>query len=81
MDGEAGTGLALVLGGLALKLVGFDQNEAVQTVETLTRLRLADIFVPAFTAALAILVMWKYDLTEEKAKQIKNELVNRRGEL
>ncbi len=78
---KLGQGLALVLGGLALKLVGFDQNEAVQTVETLTRLRLADIFVPAFTAALAILVMWKYDLTEEKAKQIKNELVNRRGEL
>lgn len=78
---KLGQGLALVLGGLALKLVGFDQNEAVQTAETLTRLRLADIIVPAFTAALAILVMWKYDLTEEKAKEIKNELVKRRGEL
>jgi len=78
---KLGQGLALVLGGLVLKLVGFDQNEAIQTAETLTRLRLADILVPAFTAALAILVMWKYDLTEEKAKEIKNELVRRRGEL
>jgi len=78
---KLGQGLALVLGGLVLKLVGFDQNVAVQTTETLTRLRLADILVPAFTAGLAIWVMWGYDLTEEKAKEIKNELVRRRGEL
>ncbi len=78
---KLGQGLALVLGGLVLKLVGFDQNAAIQTTETLTRLRLADIFVPAFTAGLAILVMWNYDLNEEKAKAIKEELVNRRGEL
>jgi glycoside/pentoside/hexuronide:cation symporter, GPH family len=78
---KLGQALALVLGGLVLKLVGFDQNASVQTVETLTRLRLADIIVPAFTAGLAILVMWKYDLTEERAKEIKDELVSRRGEL
>lgn len=78
---KLGQGLALVLGGLVLKLVGFDQNAAIQTTETLTRLRLADIFVPAFTAALAILVMWRYDLTEDKAKAIKDELIERRGEL
>ncbi len=78
---KLGQGLALVLGGLVLKLVGFDQNAAVQTTETLTRLRLADIIVPAFTAGLAILVMWKYDLTEEKAREIKEELIERRGEL
>ncbi len=78
---KLGQGLALVLGGLILKLVGFDQNATAQTMETLTRLRLADILVPAFTAGLAIWVMWNYDLTEEKAKQIKEELVKRRGEL
>jgi len=78
---KLGQGLALVLGGLVLKLVGFDQNAALQTTETITNLRLADIIIPAFTAGLAILVMWNYDLTEEKAKEIKNELVRRRGEL
>jgi GPH family glycoside/pentoside/hexuronide:cation symporter len=78
---KLGQGLALVLGGLVLKLVGFDQNEAIQTTETLTRLRIADILIPAFTAGLAILVMWKYDLTETKAREIKAELVKRRGEL
>lgn len=78
---KLGQGLALVLGGLVLKTVGFDQNETFQTVETLTRLRIADILIPAFTAGLAILVMWKYDLTEQRAREIKDELVKRRGEL
>lgn len=78
---KLGQGLALVLGGLVLKLIGFDQNATLQTVETLTRLRLADILIPAFTAGLAILVMWKYDLTEKRAREIKEELVRRRGEL
>jgi glycoside/pentoside/hexuronide:cation symporter, GPH family len=47
----------------------------------MTNLRIADIAIPAFTAFLAILVMWRYDLTEQKAKDIKAELVRRRGEL
>jgi glycoside/pentoside/hexuronide:cation symporter, GPH family len=78
---KLGQGLALVLGGLVLKLVGFDQNAAIQTTETLTRLRIADILVPAVTAALAIWVMWNYNLTEQRAREIKAELVSRRGEL
>lgn len=78
---KVGQALALVLGGLVLKLVGFDQNAATQSVETLTYLRLADIVIPALTAAMAIWIMWGYDLTEKKAEEIKNELVCRRGEL
>jgi glycoside/pentoside/hexuronide:cation symporter, GPH family len=78
---KLGQGLALVLGGLVLKMVGFDQNAAQQTSDTITNLRLADIIIPAVTAGLAIIVMWKYDLTEEKAREIKEELVRRRGEL
>ena len=78
---KLGQALALVLGGLVLKLVGFDQNAAVQTAETMTNLRLADILIPSITAGFAILVMWKYDLTEEKAREIKEELIKRRGEL
>jgi len=78
---KLGQALALVLGGLVLKLVGFDQNAAVQAADTLTKLRIADIAIPALTALLAILVMWKYDLTEAKAREIKAQLVARRGEL
>ncbi len=78
---KLGQGLALVLGGLVLKLIGFDQNASLQTAETMTNLRIADIVVPAMTAGLAIVVMWKYDLTEARAREIKDELVKRRGEL
>ena len=78
---KLGQALALVLGGLVLKIVGFDQNAATQTTETLTNLRIADIVIPAATAALAILVMWKYSLSEERAKEIKRLLIERRGEL
>lgn len=78
---KLGQALALVLGGLVLKLVGFDQNATIQTVETITRLRLADILIPSITAGFAIWIMWKYDLTEERAREIKMALINRRGEL
>jgi len=78
---KLGQALALILGGLVLKLVGFDGNAAQQNAETMTSLRIADIIIPAVTAGLAILVMWKYGLNEARAKEIKVELVKRRGEL
>jgi glycoside/pentoside/hexuronide:cation symporter, GPH family len=78
---KLGQGLALVLGGLVLKTVGFDQNAAVQTADTIMNLRIADILIPTITAGIAIVVMWKYDLSEAKAREIKAELVKRRGEL
>jgi GPH family glycoside/pentoside/hexuronide:cation symporter len=78
---KLGQALALVLGGLVLKVVGFDQNAAVQTAETMTNLRIADIVIPALTAGIAIWIMWNYSLNEERAREIKKELVERRGEL
>jgi GPH family glycoside/pentoside/hexuronide:cation symporter len=78
---KVGQALALVLGGLVLKLVGFDQNAATQSVETLTNLRIADIVIPALTAAMAIWIMWGYDLSERKAEKIGNALIRRRGKL
>ena len=78
---KLGQGLALVLGGLVLKMIGFDQNLAQQTTETLTNLRIADIVIPASTAAIAIWIMWTYSLTEDRAREIKAELEARRGKL
>lgn len=78
---KLGQALALVLSGAVLKWVGFDQNAATQSIETMYQLRIADIIIPSLTAAFAIAVMWNYDLSEERVKEIKNELVQRRGEL
>ncbi|MFD2914501.1 MFS transporter [Psychroserpens luteus] len=78
---KLGQAIALVLGGAILTLVGFDEGAVSQTAESMVKLRIADIAIPAITAAIAIWVMWKYDLDEKKAKEIKEELVERRGEL
>ena len=78
---KLGQALALVLGGLILKLVGFDESIGRQSAETMINLRIADIVIPAVTAAMAIFVMWGYSLSEERAKEIKALLVKRRGEL
>lgn len=78
---KMGQALALVLQGFVLKMVGFISDAPTQTAETMTNLRIADIVIPVFTAGLAIIVMWKYSLSEERAREIKAELVERRGEL
>lgn len=78
---KLGQGIALVVSGLVLKLVGFDQNAVTQTAETMLNLRIADIVIPAVTAGLAIVVMWGYDLTEKKTNEIQEELVRRRGKI
>ena len=78
---KMGQGLSLSLGGLVLKLVGFDGGAITQSVETMTQLRIADIIIPCTTALIAIIVMRKYSLSEERAREIKAELVERRGEL
>lgn len=76
---KLGQAIALVLGGAILSLVGFDESAVSQTAETMTRLRIADIVIPAVTAAMAIWVMYKYDLNEKRAREIKAELEARRG--
>jgi GPH family glycoside/pentoside/hexuronide:cation symporter len=78
---KLGQGIALVIGGIVLKVIGFDGGITTQSAETLFQLRLMDIIIPALTAALAAWVMWDYNLSEERAREIKAELINRRGEL
>ena len=78
---KIGQSIALFLSGLVLKLVGFISDAPTQTMETMHSLRIADIIIPSLTAALAIWVMYSYSLSEERAREIQNELVERRGEL
>jgi len=78
---KLGQAIALVLSGAILSLVGFDESAVSQAANTMTNLRIADIVIPVITAAIAIWVMRKYSLNEKRAREIKAELVNRRGEL
>jgi len=76
---KLGTAMALLTSGIVLHYVGFNQSIDQQTTETLTNLRIADIIIPIVTAAMAILIVWKYDITETKAHEIREALIARRG--
>jgi len=76
---KLGTAVALLTSGAVLNWVGFDQNITVQSPEAITNLRLADIIIPIITGIFAILIIWKYDVTEEKANEIRAELTVRRA--
>jgi GPH family glycoside/pentoside/hexuronide:cation symporter len=76
---KLGTAVALFTSGAVLKFAGFDQSKPEQAMETLTRLRLFDIVVPSVAAALAIAAVWKYDVSEERANEVRAELEKRRG--
>jgi GPH family glycoside/pentoside/hexuronide:cation symporter len=78
---KLGMSLAMFLSGVILSTIGFDGNVQVQSEHTITMLRLADIIVPSLAGIIAIWVMWNYDITEKRAREIRNTLVERRGEL
>ncbi len=76
---KIGQSIALALGGFVLSIVGFDAGSSTQTVETMNQLRIADIVIPSITAGLAMLIMWNYNLNEERVSRIKKELEARRA--
>lgn len=75
---KLGTAVALLTSGAVLNLVGFDQNATVQNPDSITHLRIADIVIPVVTAILAILIMWKYDISEKKSHEIREALTKQR---
>ena len=78
---KVGQGIALVFSGVILSVLGYNPKASVQTADALFGMRITDIVLPVITAALAIWVMRNYSLNEDRAKEIKEILVERRGEL
>lgn len=78
---KLGTALALLMSGIVLHMVGFDESVDQQSMEALTNLRIADIVIPIVTALIAIAIMWNYDITEKRANEIREALVARRGKV
>ena len=78
---KLGTALAMLTSGIVLHYIGFDESITVQSAETLTNLRLADIIIPIAAALIAIVLVWRYNITEERAHEIKEALVKRRAEI
>ena len=76
-----GFAIAGLLTGVIMAAVGFDSGAATQTESAVTGLRLAFSGLPILGTIISIWVMWDYDLSEEKARGIKAELMQRKGEL
>ena len=77
---KLGTGLAPLLGGYFMMQVGFDPPESVGE-SSITGLRLFYTFFPIAGVLGAIAIMQNYDITEERAAQIKEELLQKRAEI
>ena len=73
-----GFAIAGLLTGVIMSLVGFNPNLPVQAEGAVTGLRLFFSGIPILGTLVAMWVMRNYDLTEEKAREIKMELEARK---
>ena len=78
---KLGIAIAMLTSGIVLHVIGFDESVQQQTAESLVNLRLADIIIPIVAAFIAIFLVWKYDITETKALEIRQALIQRRGKV
>jgi len=69
-----GFAIAGLLQGAILGFVGFDPNVNLQSQETLDGLKLAYILVPITGTMIAMAIMSSYDLSEQKAHEVRAKL-------
>ena len=74
-----GFAIAGLLSGLILSLIGFDANAETQTEGAILGLRAFFSGLPILGTFIAIMVMRGYDMSEDRAKEIRNELNRRKG--
>jgi GPH family glycoside/pentoside/hexuronide:cation symporter len=74
-----GFAIAGLLSGAIMSLVGFDSTLAVQPEGAILGLRLFYSGLPILGTTIAILIMWNYDVTEERANEVRDILEERRG--
>jgi len=74
-----GFAIAGLLTGVIMSFVDFHPGAATQTAGAVTGLRLFFSGIPILGTLIAMWVMRNYDLTEEKAREIKMELDTRKG--
>ena len=75
---KLGFGIAALLGGFFLSAVGFKAENVTES--SITGMRMFYTLLPIAGVIGAILIMKNYDITEEKAAQIKKELSAKKGE-
>jgi GPH family glycoside/pentoside/hexuronide:cation symporter len=77
---KLGMAAALAAGGFLLNATGFDVALAgAQSARTITLMRLCDAVIPMITSAIAIWAIAAYQITEERAREVRRALEARRG--
>jgi len=77
---KLGLSAAIAGGGLLLNKTGFDvELGSAQTARSITMLRIFDAGIPMVTSAVAIWAVARFPITEQKAREVRDELERRRG--
>ena len=74
-----GFGIAGGLSGVIFSVIGWESGGATQSEEALFGLRLFFSGLPILGTLIAIYIMWDYDLSEEKAGEIRAKLETRKA--
>ncbi|MEM7682777.1 MAG: MFS transporter [Planctomycetota bacterium] len=73
-----GFAIAALVGGLIFTIVGFDEKAATQTVEAMHGMRIAYIAVPVCGTLIAMALMLRYDVDEQRSHDVRQQLENRK---
>ena len=74
-----GLAFAGLLSGLIFSFIGFTPNAPTQPEGAVLGVRIFYTFLPMAGTLIAMWVMRNYSLTEERAKDIRNQLEERKG--
>ncbi len=77
---KLGQAAASLISGILLNLTGFNVTLGLnQTAHTLLYMRICDVGIPIVTSVIAILIIMRFEVTEDKAYEIRKKLEERRG--
>ncbi|WP_253256264.1 MFS transporter [Formosa algae] len=76
-----GFAIAGLLSGLILSMIGFDSDASTQSESAIFGLRFFFSGLPILGTFIAILVMYSYDLTEDKSNDIRAKLESRKTKI
>jgi len=77
---KLGQALASLISGILLNLTGFNiALGAHQSPQTLFYMRICDVGIPIVSSIVAIYILTTFEVTEDKAYEIRQELEKRRG--
>ena len=76
---KAGNSVGYLLSGFILAWIGFNANLGAQSNHTLQLMKLAYVVAPATGALITILLVRRYELTQDQVYEIKEELARRRA--